>query len=260
MIKEEKYHFGRDVSPEIGTFFGQDFDALPQFSLVTVDLAALGADEAALSRTAGGVLTDGEMQIFEGFRFPRRRREWLAGRLAVKEAVCALRAQATRPLCDIEIGVDSRGKPFVLSGAGDADPVHISISHSGDSALGLASPVPCALDFQEIRSSLARVEAKFAREDEARRIEPCHPDRLATLGLLWAGKEALRKFVNLWPLLGFLEADLAQVVAQGDGFLLSFRTVPGKRELPSSLPRVLAKMYGESALAIILAGCQRQEG
>jgi phosphopantetheinyl transferase (holo-ACP synthase) len=260
MKVEKRYHLGRDVSPEIRKAFGHDFKSLPQFFLMAVDLAALGADEDALSRTAGEVLTNGEMKIFEGFRFPRRRREWLAGRLAVKEAVCALLAQATRPLYDIEIGVDSRGKPFLLSGVEGANPVYISISHSGDSALGLASPVPCALDFQEIRSSLARVEAKFARVNEALRLVSCHPDRLAALGLLWAGKEALRKYVNLWPLLGFFEADLDKVVAQGDGFLLSFQTVPGKRELPPSLPLVLAKMCEDSALAIILAGCQMQKG
>ncbi len=254
--KVKEGQFGRDVSLEISEIFGAASAGWPLFSLVLVKLADLGGNDAALCQTAGAVLSAAEMKRFQGFRFPHRRREWLAGRLAVKEAVARLVAAPQGMVADIEVGVDNRGKPLVLSGQGNNKPVQIAISHSGEVALGLASLEPCALDFQEIRSSLARVEARFVRGDEKGLVQQCHADKLRALGLLWAGKEALRKYVPLWPLLGFLEARLERIVAQGDGFSLSFQPLPEKRGLPATLPRVLATLYEDNALAIIFAGSQ----
>ncbi len=248
---EKKYRFGSDVSGEIREIFGLEARRWPPFCLILVKLIDLGADEAALSQTAGEVLTAAELKTFQGFRFGHRRREWLAGRLAVKEAVRRLLAEPERPLTAMEVGVDGRGKPFLAPAPCNGSSVHIAISHSGESALALVSTAPCALDFQEIRSSLARVESRFASVDELGLVQPCHEDTLKALGLLWAGKEALRKYVVLWPLLGFLEASLASVVGQGSGFSLSFQPVPGRRQLPATLPTVLATLYGDNALAII---------
>lgn len=253
---KNKGRFCKDVSVEIKEILGGASTAWPLFSLVLVDLVDLGDNDAALAHTADDVLSADEMTTFQGFRFPHRRREWLAGRLAVKGAVARLRAEPHRAPADIDIDVDGRGKPFVLKAEGHNKTVHIAISHSGKSALGLACVEPCALDFQEIRSSLARVEAKFVRVEEKRLIQQGHGDTLQVLGLLWAGKEALRKYVPLWPLLGFLEARLDRVVAQGDGVSMSFQPFPGKRELPPTLPGVLATLYEDNALALIFSDSQ----
>lgn len=250
---EKKCHFGKDVSAEIRTVFGSQPAPLPQFCLFEVGLAELGGDEAALLHRARQVLSPMEMATWQAFRFPHRQREWLAGRLAVKEAVRSLGLEPARTLDAIEIGVDSRGKPFLTSQPAASQVLHVAISHSADQALGLASPVPCALDFQEIRSSLARVEAKFVRADERHLVQRCHAERLKGLGLIWAAKEALRKHVELWPLLGFLESALCGVGARGDGLALCFQVRPVKRALPAELPTVLTTLHDDKALALILA-------
>lgn len=249
-----------DVSAEIKGIFALDATNVTPFCLVLVDMAELGGDEAVLSGTAAEVLTAAELAVFKGFRFSHRRREWLAGRVAVKEAVRTLLAKQERPLSDIEVGVEGRGKPFVRSAPDRHGSVHIAISHSGGVALGLASLALCALDFQEIRSSLARVEPRFVRKQEKNLVLQCHADTLTALGLLWAGKEALRKYVDLWPLLGFLEAGLVEVSGQGAGFSLVFEAIAAKRQLPMTLPPVLATAYREKALAIIIAAGEDGHG
>ncbi len=248
---EKKCHFGIDVTAEINAVFGKGNESEGQSRLVKVQLADLKEDESSLAEIAAKVLTAAEFATFQGFRFLHRKQEWLAGRLAVKEAVSHLLAGPQMPSQEVEIGVDDKGKPFLATTIAEQKNVHLAISHSGGVALGLASFAPCALDFQEIRSSLSRVESKFAREGEAAPLQSWYPDRLVSLGLLWAAKEALRKYVTLWPLLGFLESDLQEVVGQGTGLLLSFQTKPAKRSLPGKLPVIWTALFEGNALAII---------
>lgn len=254
MKKEETCRAGTDINAVIRKTFAGDGLLLPPFCLSKVCLVGSGLQETILAQQVGQVLSAQEMEIFKAFGFPHRQREWLAGRLAVKEAVRTLEGEPQRRLRDIEVRVGERGKPFVATSAGDDRPLYIAISHSGGSALGLASRVPCALDFQEIRSALARVEGRFLRAEERDLVRCCDSQELRALGLVWAGKEALRKYIPLWPLLGFLEARLHGVQSQGSGLFLSFQPQPGKRALPPSLPAVLATLYGDNALALIFAG------
>lgn len=249
---EKRCHFGINVTSEVREVFGDDSASWPPSYLVLVKLADLGDDENDLLQTATKVLTASELDTFRSFRFPHRRREWLAGRLAVKEAVGLLLSETQKTQQDIEIGADDKGKPFLAKNLTSEKAVHLAISHSGGMALGLASLAPCALDFQEVRPSLARVEARFARENETATLQPWYPDKLTVLGLLWAGKEALRKHIDLWPLLGFLESNLDEVATRGNGFLLSFRPKQDKRSLPAILPMVWVTLFEENALAIIL--------
>ncbi len=258
--KEEACRAGNDISALISRAFAGDGLLLPPFCLSQVCLVGFGEESTTLAQKAAQVLSVAEMETFKAFGFPHRQREWLAGRLAVKEAVRTLEGEPQGRLRDIEVRVGERGKPFVATSAGDQRPLHIAISHSGASALGLASRVPCALDFQEIRSALARVEGRFVRAEERDLVRRCHSQELRALGLVWAGKEALRKYVPLWPLLGFLEARLHGVQIQGSGLFLSFQPQPQKRALPPRLPAVLATLYGDNALALIFAGSAPEEG
>ncbi|MDR9501669.1 MAG: hypothetical protein RI601_07720 [Desulfurivibrionaceae bacterium] len=254
MKKEEACRAGTDISVVISRAFAGDGLLLPPFCLSKVCLADSALEETILTQQAGQVLSAAEMETFGAFGFPHRQREWLAGRLAVKEAVRTLEGEPQSRLRDIEVRVGERGRPFVATRAGDERPLYIAISHSGASALGLASRVPCALDFQEIRSALARVEDRFVRAEERDLVRRCHSQELRALGLVWAGKEALRKYIPLWPLLGFLEARLHGVHILGSGLVLSFQPQPQKRALPPRLPAVLATLYGDNALALIFAG------
>lgn len=247
--KEKKCHIGRDISTEVRSAFSTAGRRLPPFTLVRLDVSGLGDEEVV----AGRALTPLELATFHQFRFTRRRREWLAGRLAVKEAVCGLAPEICRSRAAVEVAVDRRGKPFLSRPAGAGHRLFVAISHSGDTALGLASRLPCALDIQELRSALKRVASRFVHQEEEALLGQCHADRLHALGMLWAAKEALRKHLPIWPLLGFLENRLTGVTGLAGGRLFSFQGVSAARRVPDCLPDVHVGWHDGKALAIIVA-------
>ncbi len=94
-------------------------------------------DEKFLNR----VLTENEIALIP----EKRKTEFIAGRFAVKEAVIKAAGKITCGMRDIEILNDDGGKPCVanekklLSSMGiEGARLHVSISHDGDVATGLA--------------------------------------------------------------------------------------------------------------------------
>jgi 4'-phosphopantetheinyl transferase EntD len=187
-----------------------------------------------------------ELQQFEQYRFPKRQREWLSGRLACKKAVAEL--VGLKDLTAIIVANDDHGKPFI-TGEGCSG-IEVSISHSGKMAMALAAHVPCGLDVQEITPTLAKVQDKFVRNAELERLPGFKCQVLAQFGLVWAAKEALRKLLPLWPLLGFLEAEIDQILQTEGGFLVQCSTIINKRPLPHYVPEVYAALHDDYALAL----------
>ncbi|MEN8140370.1 MAG: 4'-phosphopantetheinyl transferase superfamily protein [Thermodesulfobacteriota bacterium] len=193
-------------------------------------------------------LTATEKTKLASFRLAKRRHEWLAGRLAAKAAVC----QIAPPLspAQVEISTSERGRPRARLPQGRT--MAVSISHSGGLAVGLASPAgEAGIDIQELVPALIRIRGRFVHHDEERLLAQLAPpdEPLAALGLLWSAKEALRKQLEIWPLLGFLEARLSRVAWQGSIASLTFTPKPGQRTLPSQLPQVQACQLGNFTLA-----------
>ncbi|MFC5718655.1 4'-phosphopantetheinyl transferase family protein [Streptomyces gamaensis] len=136
-------------------------------------------------------------------RLPRRRREWLAGRLAVKHAVLAHRrgqgpGRTRAPLSTRDVRVDAlahglrAGKPFVeLPGP----PVEIGLTHSADFAVAVCGPRPVGVDLEHARivpphlRALLEEDADPAARDPDRRRLTAMP-----LPLRWACKEAVLKY------------------------------------------------------------------
>lgn len=210
---------------------------------MVVDLSRL---DHSFADCAEQILTPVEKEQLQGYHFSKRRREWLGGRLACKAAVAGLVGEELR---NIVVENDEHGRPFVAGGS--VCKVHVSISHSGDVAMGLAASVPCGLDVQKITPSLARVESKFITVAEGEQFAglPLDTD-LERLGLLWAVKEALRKQVACWPLIGFLGIKVELVQVAGEGFMVHCSPVPGKRVVVIALPKVYATLYRGHGLAV----------
>ena len=153
-------------------------------------------DEAAVTRRLG----DEERQRLAGLRHARRRREWLGGRLAAKEALAGLLllAGGIRHGADIEIRTGRHGEPQPAAPA-----LFVSISHSGDYAAALASRQSrCGLDLQVLTPSLEAVRSRYCGANELRLLAQLgrHLPPLARLGILWTTKEAHRKAAGGWPL------------------------------------------------------------
>ncbi len=217
----------------------------PEFCLYAVDLLAFDQGLAFSTQT---LLSPEEQHQYLQYRFPKRQKEWLGGRLACKGAVARL-AGLSR-LQDIIVINNEHGRPMV-SGVGCRH-IHVSISHSGEWAMALASYIPCGLDLQEVGPSLARVEEKFVCTAEKDLLSTFGGSGLEQLSLGWVVKEALRKQVDIWPLLGFLETRLVGVDVLPEGAVVSCCTFAGKRSLPEHLPVVYATMYNGYGLAFCL--------
>jgi phosphopantetheinyl transferase len=149
-------------------------------------LLALDTSEQAAWRAIGG---------------PKRRGEWLLGRIAAKDAV-RIHLMETRGLRiaprEIRIGADGWGRPApsgdVLAAHGVA--LSVSLSHTDGIAMALAAEPPCGAGIDVERLGRRRgdyAEAAFTPAEIAL-IDADGPARRAERGLrLWCSKEAVAK-------------------------------------------------------------------
>ena len=204
-----------------------------------VDLALLQALLDTDRLTPGSFLTPTEQATFAGFTFPKRRREWLGGRLAAKGAALA---RAGQPLTagalagwQVNSGPDGRPGLQLVGGAPPVPKMELSISHShGLAAALVVTARPCGLDLQQVTDTVVRVRERFCTEPEAALLHRVVPEARAEvcLSLLWAAKEALRKARGGVPLTGFLAMHLVgseRLDQQAWCFRLA---VAGAREYP----------------------------
>ena len=177
--------------------------------------ADLAADQAGVLTT--GLLADEEAATLAGLRLPKRRREWLGGRVAAKEAARSLmtrRGLAAPPLSGLTVRADEDGRPRLWLAAADRPVLPaISISHSGDYAGALAvSGADCGLDIQRVTPRVMRVGERFLSGAEMALLaaSPCLAglDPAARFCLAWAAKEAARKAIRRPAPVGFLELTL----------------------------------------------------
>ncbi len=150
------------------------------YQINVVDLACLPP--------AGTVLSEKERAFYETFRVPKRKMEWLGGRLALKQLVqniCAAPFQA------IEVLPHADGKP-VLQVGGKESALAFSITHSHGFAVAAVSA-----DEPFLGIDLEKVEHRI----DAWAKDFFHPSELtgqgdAFLTALWTQKEALVKVLG----------------------------------------------------------------
>ncbi|MFC5149536.1 4'-phosphopantetheinyl transferase family protein [Streptomyces aureoversilis] len=169
-----------------------------QLTAAVVSIAWLRAQgDAVRAALEARHLTDDEAAHAAGLRLPKRRYEWLAGRLAVKHGVLAHgrrhwgRTGRTR---DIRVGAVAHGlragQPLVNA------PVDVGLSHSGDFAIAVCGPRPVGVDLEHERRMPPMLTSLLTAGDD--RAAACaDPDRRRLAGmplpLRWACKEAVLK-------------------------------------------------------------------
>jgi 4'-phosphopantetheinyl transferase EntD len=109
------------------------------------DLAPPALLEAALAS-----LTDAERETCDAFKFPKRRRDWLLGRLAAKRAVQAAEGK-DRELSAIAVLPLPSGCP-VFTGAEGLAGWGLSISHGHGRAAAVVAPGPVGVDVEQLRA------------------------------------------------------------------------------------------------------------
>ncbi len=182
---------------------------LPQsWSAILMPAQELPEDDVTLSWCLDYVLHPSELRFLERFfKNNQRRREWISGRIAAKEAVKLLISRlANFELCpaDILIASDESGKPWVqgdfINNLGWA-PL-ISLTHKGENVMAIAAHPSVGLSIGvDMEEATAREEdfdrlALSDQEQEMLRLAP-KEKKEEIIALLWAAKEAAAKASGL---------------------------------------------------------------
>ena len=110
---------------------------------------------------------------------PRKRREWLAARLALNKLLTKLGHEYT------ELQKDAWGRPYLASSS-----LHLSIAHCGSFAFAAVDQQnPIGIDIQLPCEKLQSVKEKFLDEEEVRDSG----NDLEKLCIYWCAKEAIYK-------------------------------------------------------------------
>lgn len=205
-------------------------------------------------------LNDLEQAALAAFKLPKRRAQWLTGRLCAKQAVIGY-CQEHLPLLPlpaanrIHIRNSPSGRPYLDCGRADLNSLDISISHSSDYAIALVASGPCGVDIQKDSGSLQRVRDHFCLDSETDLLQRCLPDldHGRRLTLLWTAKEAVKKALSLEKMPGFLTLILNRCHPDEEGlinFSLQQRVLdaaPASPQLP-----VLASRFQDYAISLSL--------
>lgn len=203
-------------------------------ALALIDLGEL---EIACRRPGGrrsveDFLSPEEKKRLAAYTYPKRRNEWLGGRLAGKICVLELLRQpkALRLLAAISILPTEHGIPraFASLALPHSLPA-VSISHSGRYAAAMATAhAACGIDIQEVSARIIGVADRFAGPEEVQILRDAVPEgeEARRLTLLWAAKEALKKsLLSDRPVL--FRGMLLQSISSCSGFILRFACPAG---------------------------------
>ena len=159
-------------------------------------------------------LTAAERERLEGFRFDKRRRDWLLGRWAAKLALLEITGLSTREIRRFEIDSAPNGAPLPLL---DDSPcrVGLSLSHSHDRAFcavsRTAQALGCDIELVEPRSAVF-VETYFTESESAHVEETSPSQRDSLVTRIWSAKESTLKALRTG-----LQADTRSVEVRDAG-------------------------------------------
>ena len=162
-------------------------------------------------------LSTEERTLLSRFSLPKRRIEWLGGRMTAKTALLHLAADDNLPPTPslLPILPKASGRPFCDRRLFDRHgaPLMFSISHTGNSAMALAvAGFSCGIDIQIVSPTLLGIQEKFCNHPERKGLQLNERvftlNKTEQLALLWCSKEAFRKSLDVTPLPAFREMEL----------------------------------------------------
>ncbi len=196
-------------------------------------------------------LTENEQQLLNKYTLPKRRNEWLAGRICAKIA-SARWFDTSQPVRynTVDIVNSKSGRPYLkLTEEDTTQPLpDISISHSGKYAGAICASRYCGIDIQEPNKTLQRVLEKYCHNFESALLEKLDSlEALQRLNMLWTAKEAIRKAMSHKSLPGFLEVTLEDVVSISGPTTFSLKFTLGIETI-----EVVATFYQNYAISICI--------
>lgn len=193
----------------------------------------LRQDEIAATCPPEQFLSEQELERYQNYRLPKRRCEFLGGRICAKLALQQYHSELPLPPQLIEIISAPGGRPlFSLPAVTILDDLHLSISHGGELVGAVVANSPCGLDLQPIKDNLVRVREKYCLPKEDRLLQSSLSalEEQWRLVLLWTAKEAVKKALSYRHMYGFLELELTALRPLASScFGLSLRLTADKR-------------------------------
>lgn len=193
------------------------------------------------------LLSAAENDLFSTFTYPKRRREWLGGRLAAKAATLSLLQTGITPeaLPTLSILPGEDGSPRLSSSLLAADTLPaLSISHSDRFAVAMAAKADaCGIDIQKISAKTERVAERFCEPGELQLLLKHTPllSGQERLTLLWSAKEALKKaLLHDQPVI--FQGVVLQSLHWDDYFTLQLK-FPGDRNRPAEVTALVLEDY-----------------
>jgi phosphopantetheinyl transferase len=166
---------------------------MPTAHAVRPCVAVVSSDEvrAALARHLEDILTPAELDQLSRFGSEKRRRDFMAGRLAAKKAVRLwLKERKERFSGLIEVSNDQDGVPYISGPTALRGRLHISIAHGELGGIAAAHAGPVGVDAELVSSKDPGVLKYYVREDELA-VNAIAQTRL------WTVKEAVLKMLGL---------------------------------------------------------------
>jgi phosphopantetheinyl transferase len=191
------------VNDPIETYFSAEIESLqkylPQAGTAILSADQLPDDEATTTWCLDYVLSPSEQNYYQGLPNARRKREWLTGRLAAKEAVRRLLAGQGHNVCaaDVIIEYAQNGQPQAVGAWQTLLPANLSISitHKADRAAAVAAFVAgVGIDLETLSAKESGFEKLALLPQEIEFIDSLPADQKnALIVRLWSAKEALGK-------------------------------------------------------------------
>ncbi len=205
-------------------------------------------------------LHSNECAQLKKYRLPKRRSEYITGRICAKTAISDHLQSTLRtppPMNQIEINNSEYGHPVITFHSEVPFPVpEISISHSKEYGAAIASRHRCGIDIQSQEKSLIKVREKYCTEPEEHILLKAIPkgNKLLRLSLLWSAKEAIQKsFSTKTGMPTFLGIHLQAGQRKDDNnVLFSFSLPPEQNRRNQKNVTVAAGIFMNYAIAVFV--------
>lgn len=150
-----------------------------------------------ISDSVDGRLSVEEWNRFRQMRFPKRRREWLSGRLTAKKLIVeCVPGMENVPFAQITIANSAAGAPYART-ADKILPIQLSISHRegwAAAAVSLNTGISQGIDLEWVEDHPLSFYEDFFTADEVRALGNYATEQRAWAGsLMWSAKEAVLK-------------------------------------------------------------------
>lgn len=163
--------------------------------MMCVELKRESFRSANLDWVARLYLHQEEYLMFQTMPNPKRKWEWLLGRIAVKDAVRLWdrrnrNSQEMEHPAKIMIEQDAHGRPFVGHAINGTSAPEISLSHSEGFAIAVACEDSCGIDIEPLNRNTIQLQEQFTTELERQLLGVGDETRYTAL---WCAKEAAAK-------------------------------------------------------------------